>query len=124
MNEYMVRFELLCGSSAIDTKLLQSVVQDHGHLDGTPATGRQLIWIVVEDDLRIDTDLRQRLQMSGINHLYIAYGPTKYFVRSYISSSANAWMQTLCICSVESRGTSPVSSELLCSRMTCAVEVY
>ena len=56
----------------------QSLVEEHGHRDGTPANQRQLIWLIIDDDNKLDDDLRERLQSSGINHLYLAHGPTRY----------------------------------------------
>lgn len=55
----------------------QAFVEEHVHKDGTPASARQLMWIVVEDADKLDPQLRQILQDSGIKHIYLAHGPTQ-----------------------------------------------
>ena len=56
----------------------QQFVEEHSHMDGTPASQRQMLWIVIEDGPTLDSELARLLAASEINYIYIAHGPTRY----------------------------------------------
>lgn len=47
-------------------KQFQADVEHTGYLDDVPAEGRQLLWIVVEDDHRLNAKLARTLHQTGI----------------------------------------------------------
>lgn len=56
----------------------QQFVEEHSHMDGTPASQRQMLWIVIEDGPTLDSELARLLAASEMNYIYIAHGPTRY----------------------------------------------
>ena len=54
----------------------QRAVQQRGHLDGTPADSRQLLWTVIEDSFTLNEDLLELLKSSGVNFIYFTLGRT------------------------------------------------
>lgn len=62
---------------------LQNSTEDGGweskYEDGTPADARQVLWIIVEDNGRIDDYVAATLAEGNINYIYFALGPTRNF---------------------------------------------
>lgn len=60
-------------------KAYQQLVAKEGHTEASEFRGkdRQLLWLVVEDESKLDEGLTQVLKESGIPYLYIAHGASK-----------------------------------------------
>lgn len=43
---------------------------------GTPYSGRQLVWIIVEDSPHIDPEVAALMAPSGLPYIYTSFGPT------------------------------------------------
>lgn len=62
-----------------DAKIANASAWDGKYEDGTPAAGRQLIWIIVEDGESIDQEVAATLAEGQISYIYFSYGPTHNF---------------------------------------------
>ena len=60
-------------------KAYQALVAKEGHTKASEFRGkhRQLLWLVIEDESKLDEGLTQVLKESGIPYLYIAHGASK-----------------------------------------------
>jgi hypothetical protein len=55
------------------------MVNRDGYLDGSKAHDRQLLWLVVEDESKMEGKLELLLRESGIPFIYFAHGPTRHY---------------------------------------------
>jgi hypothetical protein len=61
------------------------LVHYKGYADGAKADDRQLIWLVVEDDSKMEPQLELLLRDSGIPFIYMAHGPTRHYGNAQMS---------------------------------------
>ena len=84
-------------------------VERQGYSDGAPASSRQVVWIIVEDNDRLDPNIVSLMRDSGVNFIYFAYGPT----RSWGNAQHNAAFTLMHALTDESRpvlGHGPIFS--------------
>ena len=94
-------------SRHVDTiKRHRKLVEANGFADGTPASERQLLWVIVrilefiqltpkiEDAHVIDQNVVRLLQDSGVSFFYFALGPTHHYGNAQIVRASSAPLLT------------------------------